>query len=490
MSCPAESEAQLYKIVWDACEAVCSGISCDNGVDDSIFELGIDSLGLSEVLIQLEALLGEGCIAVDDVMQEPTVTAIVAKLASGGKVAASVQQSPAIDLGTKAIVWKACESVCQGVSAGDQSSTSIFELGIDSLGLSEMLIKLEVSFGDGCITVDEVMQLPTVDAIVDLLQQKGANLTVHAGREATQRQEEEAAAGADAVCETDAGPAAVPLAWMASFRPLGPGEWVRCTHIGSLPRGNSDTRLEDIIRHQAEAGVDWINDGEWTRENYISDMLSRLMALEAHLVEECLCDMPCAADMHDVPVFRRRFTGGNGLITLNPDRVAQADVACIGPVVYRNKDSLHKSLQPFLDAIGVRPRDTCFWSVPSPGTLAVFCEDQYYGDVKAFTSALAEAVKQEYEAVAASGLVLQVDGPDLAMGRHTRHAGVSDEEWEEIMRAEWVELHTRLNGGKPVAPEQQLPSSFQMQQAGVCPTNFTKGGSSDDSGESDGFIGA
>ena len=49
----------------------------------------------------------------------------------------------------------------------------------------------------------------------------------------------------------------------------------------------------------------------------------------------CLCEMPCAADMRDVPTYAQRFTGGNGLITLNPKRVAKADTACTGVPTYK-----------------------------------------------------------------------------------------------------------------------------------------------------------
>ena len=38
--------------------------------------------------------------------------------------------------------------------------------------------------------------------------------------------------------------------------------------------------------------------------------------------------MPLATDMGDVPTYAQRFTGGNGLITLNPLRIARADQAC------------------------------------------------------------------------------------------------------------------------------------------------------------------
>ena len=93
---------------------------------------------------------------------------------------------------------------------------------------------------------------------------------------------------------------------------------------------------------------------------------------------ECMCILLGAADLYDVPRFSRRLAGGNGLITLGPSCVATVDVACIEPIRYLGQASLWDSSQPFLDAIGDRDRSTCFWSVPSPGTLAVICEDRHY----------------------------------------------------------------------------------------------------------------
>ncbi|CAE8620161.1 unnamed protein product [Polarella glacialis] len=330
-------------------------------------------------------------------------------------------------------VWAACETICAGISEGNKTEDPIFELGIDSLGLAELLITLESQFGEGCISVDEVMEDPSVSAIVSLLLRKGIV-------ESPSTQSKELEPVSPLIAEGKLSMlGGVDVAEMqrssASATPQGVNSWVRTTHVGSLPRP-SGTSLEDIISKQIEAGVDWMNDGEWTRENYISDALSRISGIGGNVqtTGECMCCMPSPSDMHDVPMFARRFTGGNGLITLNPARVAKADVACTGPMAYINPESLFDSLQPFLDVIGSRDRSTCFWSVPSPGTLAVFCEDRHYGDYSKFAGALAEVLRLEYEAVAATGLVLQVDAPCLAMGRHTRHSALTDEEFQEVLR--------------------------------------------------------
>ena len=112
-----------------------------------------------------------------------------------------------------------------------------------------------------------------------------------------------------------------------------------------------------MIQQQVDAGVDLVNDGEWSRDNYIADVINRIEGLrggdDGAAQASCGCctrhSMPLAADMKDVPVYAQRFTGGNGLITLNPKREALSDLACVSHPRY--VPSQIPSLKPFLDAL-------------------------------------------------------------------------------------------------------------------------------------------
>ena len=70
-----------------------------------------------------------------------------------------------------------------------------------------------------------------------------------------------------------------------------------------------------------------------------------------------------------------------------------------------------------------------FMNAVSPGTVAVFQPNEYYPSHQAYMEALAAAMQEEYETIVKSGLLLQVDCPDLAMGRHSRFRNLSDEEF-------------------------------------------------------------
>jgi 5-methyltetrahydropteroyltriglutamate--homocysteine methyltransferase len=74
-----------------------------------------------------------------------------------------------------------------------------------------------------------------------------------------------------------------------------------------------------------------------------------------------------------------------------------------------------------------------FFTAPSPGTLALFLENNYYPDYTTYLEHLGEALQKEYEIISGYGVILQIDCPDLAMGRHTRFRNVSDKDFLAII---------------------------------------------------------
>jgi hypothetical protein len=152
--------------------------------------------------------------------------------------------------------------------------------------------------------------------------------------------------------------------------------------VGSLPRAARGETLgiRDIIRMQKEAGFDVINDGEWSRSDYVSDTLGRIEGFSAggelpspsHLV-----DMPMASDMLDVPSHAKRFSELNGLVTLNPNKPVRSSLAFVSAPRYMpgGAELVQAAMKPFLDAVDAEahPREDCFWTAPSPGTVALFC---------------------------------------------------------------------------------------------------------------------
>jgi 5-methyltetrahydropteroyltriglutamate--homocysteine methyltransferase len=103
--------------------------------------------------------------------------------------------------------------------------------------------------------------------------------------------------------------------------------------------------------------------------------------------------------------------------------------ACNGPVRYRGQAEVARDLANLTDALAGVQVAEAFLTAASPGVIALFLENQYYPTHEAYLFALAEAMKEEYDAIVGAGLLLQLDCPDLSVGR------VRGEDWREDYRA-------------------------------------------------------
>jgi acyl carrier protein len=255
-----------------------------------------------------------------------------------------------------------------GDSANVDNHVDLAEIGIDSLGFAELLGRLEDSVGRGCVTIDQIMDKRTVVDIAGLLNiGDSAPLAESATtRRAIARTPSVPKMPSISECGETASmkswnvlqPAAMPKVEQAQP----PSEfacaksWICTTHVGSLPRPtDGNFEFERVIQQQVDAGIDIVNDGEWIRDNYIADVISRIEGLrggdDAGKRQGCCVvhSMPIADDMKDVPLYAQRFTGGNGLITLNPKREAVSELACVSHPRYVPGEI--PSLVPFVKAL-------------------------------------------------------------------------------------------------------------------------------------------
>ncbi len=215
---------------------------------------------------------------------------------------------------------------------------------------------------------------------------------------------------------------------------------IATTHVGSLPRpqsvvdvvfaedrGEAVDRAEydrvigdavrDRVRHQVQAGVDWVSDGEMSKIGYATYIRHRLSGFEVG-------DVPRAtpADLDAYPRFRDRLAQqGASARYLRP--------ICRGPITYRHAEPLERDLRHLMAAVADQPVLGAFMNAPSPGIIALFQPNEYYPTLDEYLDAIGEAMKVEYETIVAAGVVLQIDAPDLAMGRHIMYRDRSDEEF-------------------------------------------------------------
>jgi 5-methyltetrahydropteroyltriglutamate--homocysteine methyltransferase len=215
---------------------------------------------------------------------------------------------------------------------------------------------------------------------------------------------------------------------------------VLTTHVGSLPRPQDvvdviwaedrgqpvdaeeydrviGAAVRDRVAHQAEAGIDLVSDGEMGKIGYATYIRHRLSGFE-------IGDVPRAtpADLDAYPRFRNRLASG-------PAGYTYQRPICRGSITYEHHEPLERDLRHLQAAIDDRPVTGAFMNAPSPGIVALFAPNEHYGTLEEYLSAIGEAMKTEYEAIVAAGFQLQIDAPDLAMGRHIMYRDNSDDEF-------------------------------------------------------------
>ena len=105
---------------------------------------------------------------------------------------------------------------------------------------------------------------------------------------------------------------------------------------------------------------------------------------------------------------------------------------CVGEVKSKENNELQKDIKNLKSAMKVNNVERGFMNAASPGVISLFLQNDYYPSREKYLEALAEAMKQEYDAIVAEGLVLQLDCPDLALSRHMLFNDLSDEDFIKI----------------------------------------------------------
>jgi 5-methyltetrahydropteroyltriglutamate--homocysteine methyltransferase len=131
---------------------------------------------------------------------------------------------------------------------------------------------------------------------------------------------------------------------------------------------------------------------------------------------------PTPKDLDDYPEYRDRLVkAGHSATYRRP--------VCKGPIAVKDLQPLRQDIARIKDALAKNKVKEGFMNAVSPGTIAVFQPNEYYPSHQAYLDALASAMREEYETIVKSGLILSIDCPDLAMGRHSRFKELTDEQF-------------------------------------------------------------
>lgn len=234
------------------------------------------------------------------------------------------------------------------------------------------------------------------------------------------------------------------------------------THVGSLPRPSDlieimfaredglpldpaaiDAHVEAATRYivgkQVEAGIDIVNDGEMSKPSYatyIKDRLSGFGGTGTSYVFQ---------DIEDFPATKARIAGDAG-------RKHRKTPACNAPIAVKDMEAPRIDAERLNSALAAHPGHHPFMSAASPGVTTLFFRNDHYDSHEDYLFAVADALRHEYEAIAAQGITLQIDCPDLAMGRHTQYADLSLSQFRDRMA-----LHVEaLNRATANIPAEQL----------------------------------
>lgn len=183
----------------------------------------------------------------------------------------------------------------------------------------------------------------------------------------------------------------------------------------SAARATITDAVKDAVRRQVASGVDVVSDGEMSKISYATYIKNRLTGFAGDTPREP------GQDLVEFPRILQRLaqTGATAKYT-RPRCVAEIRVTDLQPA-RTDVDNLHAALATSSAAEG-------FLNAASPGVIALFQPNDYYRTQDEYLEAVAEAMRVEYELITSAGLLLQIDAPDLAMGRHTmyRHQTVED----------------------------------------------------------------
>ncbi len=205
------------------------------------------------------------------------------------------------------------------------------------------------------------------------------------------------------------------------------------THTGSLPRPDDlirmmwaladgipvDARvLEErvaaavgqAVERQLAAGIGIVNDGEMSKPSYATYVKDRLSGFDGESIANYhfadLVDFPRSAE----------------LVAANPGRRKRHAPACTAPIAVKDAQAAAHDMANLAGAVAGRAVAGTFSSAASPGVVSIFFANRHYRSDEEYVFAIAEAMRHEYEAIAATGATVQLDCPDLAMGRHMAYA--------------------------------------------------------------------
>ena len=226
------------------------------------------------------------------------------------------------------------------------------------------------------------------------------------------------------------------------------------THVGSLPRSKAVTdtvfakengeavddasaiirqAVDDVVAKQVEVGVDVVSDGEMSKISYATYIKDRITGFDGD------SERQPPSDLEEFPGFLQRQASSGGTPTYRRP-------CCVGDIEVKDMGPVTEDIGNMLAAMEQHSPTEGFMNAASPGVIALFQPNKHYPDHESYLEALASAMSSEYRAIVDAGLVLQLDSPDLGLGRHMLFKGRSDDEYRAQAALHVEALNHALDG--------------------------------------------
>jgi 5-methyltetrahydropteroyltriglutamate--homocysteine methyltransferase len=230
------------------------------------------------------------------------------------------------------------------------------------------------------------------------------------------------------------------------------------THVGSLPRSQAVTdvvfarekdeaseppdaartltdAVESVVRRQIEAGIDVVSDGEMSKISYATYIRDRITGFDGDTPREP------GLDLIEFPRLLKKLADSGATAKYRRPR-------CVGQIKTKSLAPLEADVANLKRAAEAARPSEAFMNAASPGVIALFQPNDYYKTQDEYLEAVADAMRVEYEGIVAAGILLQIDAPDLGMGRHTMYKNRSVEDYLRLA-AMHVEVLNHALGNVP-----------------------------------------
>jgi 5-methyltetrahydropteroyltriglutamate--homocysteine methyltransferase len=202
----------------------------------------------------------------------------------------------------------------------------------------------------------------------------------------------------------------------------------------------AEEAMAEVVNRQIAIGLDVINDGEQSKPSYATYVKDRFTGFEGQASEP----LRVRLDDIDFPEWAADYAGPSSNVVRRP--------ACNGPIAWSDSPAVGQDLARLKKDIQGKEDQGIFMTSASPGVIARFLPNRFYESEEAYLYALADVMKDEYNAVVNAGFLLQVDCPDLASSRNTQFGHLTVDEFKKI-----VELHVEvLNHALAGIPPERL----------------------------------